>query len=380
LAILHAITGNYDVPGGWTVSPFMRLTDLRLPVEGEPIGAEEYPLFRSFWNMTAPYGQQMLVPDVLLTGKPYPIKAMLVSGGNPAASWPDSEKLKKAFAKLDMLVVMDLFMSETAEMADIVLPACSSLEMTGLAYNYGLTGGMPFVMLSRKIIERQGESWPDWKFYTELGRRMGYGEYFPWNSDEEVAEHFLAASKITMKTLDEHPEGFWFGERSYDITAKGQIRTPSGKVELYSQTLADAGYDPIPVYIAPSQSVSSDPELAKKYPLILNTGARIQEYTHWQMKHMPELRKRAPHPVAEIHPETALSYGIVDGDDIVVETRKGQIKVKASVTSDIMAGVVNVPHGWAKEVNENVLTELEPRDPVTGYPELRAMACRVQRV
>ncbi len=97
--------------------------------------------------------------------KPYPIRAMIISGGNPAASWPDSEKLKKAFAKLEMLVVMDLFMNQTAELAHIVLPACSSLEMIGLAYNYGLTGGMPFVMLNRKIIEPLGESWPDWKFY-----------------------------------------------------------------------------------------------------------------------------------------------------------------------------------------------------------------------
>ena len=128
LAILHAITGNYDVPGGWAVNPFMRLTDLRLPVQEEPIGAAEHPLFRNLLGMIAPYGQQMLLPDAILSEKPYPIKALIVSGGNPAASWPDSEKLKKAFAKLDMLVVMDLFMSQTAEMANLVLPACTSRD------------------------------------------------------------------------------------------------------------------------------------------------------------------------------------------------------------------------------------------------------------
>lgn len=380
LAILHAITGNYDVPGGWAFNPFMRLTDLRLPVEEEPIGADQFPLFRRLWNMVAPYGQQMVLPDVILSGKPYPIRAMIISGGNPAASWPDSEKLKKAFTKLDMLVVMDLFMSQTAELAHIVLPACASLEMVGLAYNYGLTGGMPFVMLNRKIIEPLGESWPDWKFYSELGRRMGYGEYFPWNSDEEVVEHLLKASKITLKDLEEHPEGIWFGERCYDIRAKNQIKTPSGKIELYSQTLADAGYDPIPIYREPTRSSVKSPELAKKYPLILNTGARIQEYTHWQMRHIPELRKLAPDPVAEIHPDTASRYGIGDADMILVETKKGQIKVKVKTTEDIMPGVINVLHGWAEELNENVLTDVEAQDPVTGYPELRALACRIRKV
>ena len=379
LAILHAITGNYDVPGGWAVNPFMRLTDLRLPVDEEPVGADRFPLFRRLWGMVAPYGQQMVLPDVILTEKPYPIKAMIISGGNPAASWPDSEKLRKAFSKLEMLVVMDLFMSQTAELAHIVLPACTSLEMTGLAYNYGLTGGIPFVMLSKKIIEPQGESWPDWKFYTELARKMGYGEYFPWNSDEEVVEHFLKASSITLKDLEAHPEGLWFGERCYDINAKNQIRTPSRKIELYSQTLADLGYDPIPVYKEPTQSPGRSPELVKQYPLILNTGARMVEYTHWQMRHVPELRRLAPDPVAEVHPDTAARYGILDGDLVIIETKKGQMKIKAKITDDILLDLINVPHGWAKELNENVLTDMEPRDPVTGYPELRALACRIRK-
>lgn len=380
LAILHAITGNYDVPGGWAVNPFMRLTDLRVPVEEEPIGAAEFPLFRRFWGMTSPYGQQMLLADAILNEKPYPIKAMIVSGGNPTASWPDSEKQRRAFEKLEMLVVMDLFMSQTAELAHIVLPACSSLEVVELAYNYGLTGGMPFVMLNRRVIDPIGESWPDWKFYSELGRRMGYGEYFPWNSDEEVTEHLLKASKITLKQLEEHPEGVWFGERCYDITAKNQIRTPSGKIELYSQTLADAGYDPIPVYREPTQSPGQSPDLVREFPLVLNTGARTVEYTHWQMRHIPELRRLAPEPVAELSPVTAAKYGIRDGDRIVVETRRGKLEIKAKLTEALMPDVVNVPHGWAKELNQNVLTELEPRDPVTGYPELRALACRIRKV
>ncbi|MGQ9646524.1 MAG: molybdopterin-containing oxidoreductase family protein [Thermodesulfobacteriota bacterium] len=379
LAILHAITGNYDVPGGWATNPFMRLTDLRIPVEEEPIGADAHPLFRRFWGMTSPYGQQMLLADVILTEKPYPIKAMIVSGGNPVAAWPDSHKFREAFRKLDLLVVMDLFMTETARLADFVLPACSSPEKLGLAYNYGLTGGMPYVLLSRRVIDPIGETWPDWRFYSELGRRMGYGEKFPWRSDEEVVEMFLKESGLTLKQLEDHPEGVWYGKRCYDITEPKQIRTPSGKIEIYSKTLAEAGYDPIPVYKEPTQSPIRSPELVKEYPLILNTGVRVPEYTHWQMRTIPALRRQAPDPIAEIHPDTARKYGIGDGNLIIVETRKGQIKVKAKTTQAIMPGVVNVLHGWEGDANESLLTELETRDPVTGYAEMRALACRIRK-
>ena len=210
---------------------------------------------------------------------------------------------------------------------------------------------------------------------------MGYREYFPWDSDEEVIEHFLEPSGMTLKQLaEDHPEGMWYGERCYDVNAKKQIRTPSGKIELYSQSLADAGEDPMPVHKEPSQSPVQDPELAKRYPLILVAGARIPEYPHWQMKNIPQLRLSAPDPIAEINVGTAREYDVVDGELIIVETNVGQVRVKASVTKDIMPGVVSLTHGWGDESNANNLTKLEPRDSVTGYAEFRNVACRIKKV
>ncbi len=378
LAILQAITGNYNRPGGWCVNPFARFSDLRLPVDGEPLGAEEFPLFRSFWGMTSPYGQQMVLPQAILSEKPYPIKAMLVSAGNPVAAWPDSRKTKAALEKLDLLVVSDLFMSETARIADIVLPVCSSVETLGLAYNYGLTMGIPFMMLSKKLIEPIGECRPDWWIYSELGRRMGYGEYFPWKTDEEVVSHMLEPSGFSLRELlEEKPTGVMFGERSTTMPEK--TRTPSGLIELFSQSLADVGEDPIPVHKEPTQSPVAAPQLAREYPLILVSGARIPEYTHWQMKSVPRLRSLAPDPVAWIHPGTAREAGVVDGDDMLVETRNGRIRVKASITDDMMPGVVSVAHGWEEDANTNLLTELEAKDPITGYCEFRNLACRIKK-
>jgi anaerobic selenocysteine-containing dehydrogenase len=380
LAMLQVVTGNIDVPGGWVNVPFPRLGSLHIKVDEDPIGAAEHPLFYRLWGREAPYGQTMYLADAILNEKPYPIKALIVTGGNPALTLPDSDKTKKALEKLDFLVVMDLFLTETAKMADIVLPACSFLERSGVGYVYAVTSGLPYILLRKKVIEPLGECWSDWKFWCELGRRMGYAGLFPWQTDEEVAEHWLKPTGLTANQLaEQNPAGVFFADKKYNMTQRGEFRTPSGKVELYSPTLAEHGYDPLPVYIEPSQSPVSSLELARQYPLILTTGARILEYTHTQMRNVPQLRQSAPEPIAEVYPDTAREYGVADGDTIAVETRKGRIEIKVRVTEDLLPGVVSIPHGWA-EANANLLTELEPRDPVTGYTQLKVLLCRIKKL
>ena len=380
LAILQAVTGNVDVPGGWVNVPFPRLGSLHIKVDEAPIGAAEHPLFYRLWGRQSPYGQTMYLADAILDEKPYPIKALIVTGGNPALTLPDSGRIKKALDKLELLVVIDLFMTKTAEMADIVLPACSFMERSGIGYVYSVTSGLPYILLRKRVIEPLGECLPDWKFWCELGRRMGYGDLFPWQTDDEVVEYWLKPSGLTIKQLtEENPAGVFFAEKKYDMAQKGEFRTPSKKIEIYSQTLAEHGYDPLPNHIEPSQSPISRPELASMYPLILTTGARILEYTHTQFRDVPALRQTAPEPIAEVHPDTARKYGVTDGDTIAIETRKGQIRIKARTTEDLLPHVVSIPHGWA-EANANLLTELEPRDPVTGYAELKALLCRIRKL
>jgi anaerobic selenocysteine-containing dehydrogenase len=132
--------------------------------------------------------------------------------------------------------------------------------------------------------------------------------------------------------------------------------------------------------VEPSKSPISSPELYKKYPVILTTGSRVPEYTHSQfrVRGVSTLEKAAPEPLAEIHPETAKKYGISDGDMMTVETVKGKINIKARTTEDLMPGILSIPHGWAN-ANANELTELEPRDPVTGYTEMKALLCRISK-
>ena len=378
MAILQIITGNLEIPGSWITIPFIRLGDLRVTEISEPIGADEHPLFRRFWGRTSPYGQQMLFADSVMDGRPYPLKALIVNGGNPALTLPDSVRVRQAMRKLDFMVVMDLFMTDTAELADMVLPACSFLEKSGVGYVYGVNTGIPYALLRKKVIEPVGESWPDWKIWTELGRRMGYGEFFPWNSDEEVVDFFLKPSGLTREQLEkEHPEGMFYVDEEHKYQG-GVYRTPSNKIEIYSETLLENGYDPLPVFVEPSQSPLSNPELAEKFPVILTTGARIPQYTHTQFRNIPSLRKDAPEPLAEMNPETAKKYGITDGDIISVETLKGKIVMKAHTDEELSAGIVSIPHGWS-EANANFLTQLEPRDPITGYTEMKALLCRIKK-
>ncbi|MFH1122380.1 MAG: molybdopterin-dependent oxidoreductase, partial [Pseudomonadota bacterium] len=329
LALLQTITGNIENPGGWVASRIIPLTDLRVPVEDVlPLGEEEYPLHNVLWGRRAAYGHAMLFPKAALTGKPYPVKALLVTAGNPALTMPDSKTYRKALEKLDLVVTIDLFMTETAELSDIVLPACSFLEQTGIGgYPVGLMHGISYIMQRKKVIEPIGESKPDWLIWSELGRRMGYGEYFPWKTDEEMVDHLLVPSKLSLKKLAEHPEGILYAPKSYDLYKSRGFKTPSQKIEITSGTLAEAGFDPLPTYREPSRSPVSTPELAKEYPLIMITGARIKEYIHTQLRNIPEIRQLAPEPVAELHPAAASKYGIADGKEMIVETKEGSIKL-----------------------------------------------------
>ncbi|MEM2093057.1 MAG: molybdopterin-dependent oxidoreductase [Candidatus Bathyarchaeia archaeon] len=375
LAILQTITGNIQVPGGWTRVPRLRF-GVKLSLIGKPMGADEYPLFYQIWGRTSAFGQAMLFPEMAITGKPYPIKALIVTGGNPALTMPESKKFREALEKLDLLVVMDLFMTETAELAHFVLPACSFLEKTGIAYDYGVCHGIPYVLLRKKAIEPVGESWPEWKFWTELGRRMGYQDKFPWNSDDDVVKYQLEGTGITLEDLKAKPSGFIFTAKEYGVKGFG---TPSGKVEIYSKTLEEYGYDPLPTPRDSPYGIFGEAEISKDYPLILTTGARLIEYTHSQMRNIPQLRAREPDPIAEIHPSTAAEYGIADGETVIVETRKGSIKIKVKCSGDILPSVVSIPHGWA-QANVNFLTDMDTRDPISGYPDLKALRCMIKKI
>jgi len=374
-AILMAITGNLDVPGGNVYLPILRMTQLRVKgnVDTSEVVGVDYPVYNRF------VGETTCLPlaETIITGKPYPIKAMIVHGSNPALIWPDSNKVKQALSQLDFLVVSDLFMSETARLADIFLPSITFWE-GDILKDYQFVG-LPMVVLANKVVEPLGECRDNWQIWAELGRRMGYAEYFPWQTTDELINDLLEPSGMTVEQLREHPSGVWYGNmgQKQKYLEKG-LKTPSGKVELFSETLEGYGYAPLPEFAEPLPAIADTPELAEDYPLILTTGARMSPFTHSRHRNVARLRKLAPYPAVEINTGTAQEMGIATDDWVIVESLRGNLRIRARVTDDIHSRVVSITHGW-EEANVNLLTDGDARDPISAYPAYKSVICRVTK-
>jgi len=373
LACLIAICGNYDVPGGSTFSRTLKQRSLRLSKEltGE-VGAS-YPLFSRFIreSSSAP------VTDAILEGKPYPVKALIINGSNIVQTWPETKKVKQAFEQLDLSVVMDMFMNETAQMADVFLPAASFVEST--VFKDYAPVSLPMVVLSEQAVKPLGNSWPDWKFWVELGRKMGREEHFPWETDDELYATLLEPANLSVQQLKERPGGTFHHDREQQRYLAEGFHTPSGKVELYSELMEQYGYDPLPTHHEPAESPISKPDLVKEYPLVLITGAKVGGYTHSQLRNVEVMRKRHPEPLVSIHPDTAKRLGMAEGDMAEVKTSRGRVLMKTHVTPDIHPNVVSLPHGWGKDANANLLTSSQEMDPISGFPAFKSMLCCISK-
>lgn len=376
-SVLQAITGNINVPGGWVTG---RAPRFGIPGHsadnGAPLGAEQYPLFHDLWGAKSPYGVVTMVPESI----PEKLKAFIVVGGNPLVSMPDSNAFKEAFNQLDLLVVHDLFMTETAKAAHYVLPACSHLEKWGVAYTYNVCHCIPYLMLRKKCIEPLNKAWSEFKFLKELGIRIGAEKNFPWESEEKFVESILEPTGLSFDhLLNIKPEGDFFAEKQYG-SPEGLFRTPSGKIDIYSDTMKQAGFDPLPAYLEPERGPNrADNAFLEKYPLILSVGNRNLYYTHSQHREVASLKKICPEGISEIGPETAKIYGIKDGDKTLISTNTGQIKMKVCVDDRVAEGVILVPHGWGGEANANLLTDVTCREPIMGYPDLKSLQCNIQK-
>ena len=376
-SVLQTITGNINIPGGWVTSPAPRFGNPGFSLGGgDPLGSEEYPLFFNLWGRKAPYGVVTMVPDSI----PEKLKAFLVVGGNPLVSMPDSNAFREAFAKLELLVVHDLFMTETAKAAHYILPACSHLEKWGVAYTYNVCHCIPYLMLRKPCIEPLNESWSEWRFLTGLSGRLGLAEDFPWESEEQFVRFMLEPTGLSFDyLLNEKPEGDYYAEKKY-TTKEGLFRTPSGKIEIYSDTLEKAGFDPLPSFLEPERGpLRGNSAFLKKYPLILSVGNRSIYYTHSQQRGVSALKAIVPEALTEIGPQTAQRYGIEDGDAIFVESNRGRVKMKARIDNRVAEGVVLVPHGWGGDANGNLLTDVNCREPIMGYPDQKSLQCAIRK-
>jgi anaerobic selenocysteine-containing dehydrogenase len=281
---------------------------------------------------------------------------------------------------------MDLFMTPSAELADLVLPAASWLELDALtAFPYFAET----TALAQQKIVQVGECKQDELVFAELARRMKLGV-----GEEDIETVFDARLKSAGKSFRQLThDGFAFTPITYRKHEQDNagFRTESGKIELYSLALEKLGYDPLPTYREPPESPLSTPDVAADYPLVLTSGARVLNFFTSEHRQLHRLRRSHPEPLADLHPDTAKEFDIEDGDWIWIETRRGKIRQKANITDGIDRRVINIEFGWwfperkdrekgIWQSNANVLTDQgPPYDPAMGTYQLRALLCRVSK-
>ena len=385
ISILRAITGNLGIPGGEVllaplpiIRPgyFMLLKEfLRKPEE--TLGGEFKLAVRSAFSP-----RQSLVKGIL-EEKPYPIKGALLFGTNPLVSFPNAKETYQALMKLELLVVAELFMTPSAALADVVLPVAANGEFNELGPYPPFTG---VLQAYPKLVEPPGECWSDIKIINELAKKLGLGKYF-WENEEEALDLLLQPSGLSFQEFKQ--KRVIEGEKIYRPSQDGRFRTPSGKVEIYSERLKNMGYSPIPTFDELSQTGFNRPELTEEYPLVL-TSAKEPTFCHSAYRNITSLRKITREPSVELNPETAQRLGVKEGEWVYIETRKGRIKQKLALNNELDPRVVVVSYGWWfpekgpatlygwDESNLNLLTENDPpHEPTMGSVALRGIPCRV---
>ncbi len=382
IAMLAAVTGNIDVPGGNLITMLAKMA----PVTDETgtamlskehhetrLGRAQYPFLAGEACVLTPSAHNYTVWKAMLTGHPYPIKAVYCHGSNMLRTYVNTNMVADALKKIDFLVVADLFLTETAQIADVVLPAASWMERSSVTRNEQTS--INHLHLQQKVIQR-GECRSDLAILNELARRLGFGDrMFP--SEEAYFDFVLQSSRLNFEAFRE--QGVVTFPQRFKKYETGGFRTPSGKVHLYDERLADLGFDPLPGYREPSESPVSNPALAEEYPLIITTGGRVPVFRHSELRNIPILREIVPEPEASVHPETAKALGIAHGETIVVESTRGSMEAKAFVTEGIEPRVIQVPSHWRGINNVNRVMDNEACAPMIGSAQLRCQLCRVRK-
>lgn len=411
LVLLRAVTGNVDVPGASHVGEMPAFTpevDLELSDELPETQRQKglnrqllqsYSGYARVRQVTGQAGRRLpmryltsahpnLVWQAMLTGEPYPIRALVVMGSNPLLTQADSRLIYQALKSLDLLVTLEYFKTPTAMLADYILPAAGGLERPLFQTHAGIAN---IAYGGDQAVEPYYERRTDFYFWRELGLRLGQAERWPWETFQAALEATLAPAGLSWEQFCEsglyyQPGPYQKHERLDPLSGEKEgFGTPSGKVELYSELLAELGYAPLPSPPPPRLPEGS-------FPLLLTTGARKQPFYASSYRQVVSLRQMHPEPWAEMSETTAARLGLEDGCPIIVETERGQARFIVKI-AEMHPDVVSVEYGWwfpdlpACEPdlggvwisNANMLTSADNRtsDPVIGTWTYNGLPCRV---
>ncbi|MGN8961212.1 molybdopterin-containing oxidoreductase family protein [Bariatricus sp. HCP28S3_D3] len=377
---LWAITGKLDVEGGiyFNCKGLPTFKPKELPEE-ELVGTREFPMFYKFMGS----GQFARFPKAVLEDDPYPIRALILAGGSPALTFPDSKKWREVYKKLDCLIVLDRYPTEDSRYADVIFPACTLFETYKPYVDENGT-----IQLMEPAISPVGESCNDCIILGRLAKALGVGDDYPSNVEE--------LKKWLCEEMPPYAGDFGSGKkqppRIYKKYVTGGLRadgqpgfpTPSGKFEICSTLLEENGFTPYPEYTdIRSISEMNDPA----FPFIMTTGARSIHRMGVFGANLPGVAKVEPYPYMDLSPEDAKELGIDDGDWAQVTTPFGTGTFKTRLAG-MTRHCIHIPHGggsaympeaW-KIGNVNELTSLDYNDPITGFPTMKSVPCRIEKI
>jgi thiosulfate reductase / polysulfide reductase chain A len=420
-SILRAISGNLDVEGGESFNddPYELMdymSNIGFPKlinhparTRDNVNAHEVPIssvagYAAFRRAMAevhpdghPAAQYMLfasqphVYRAVLEGDPYQVRAIVVQCGEPLLNYGGAQLAHQAFTsdELELLVVMDLWQTPTAQLADYVLPAADFLEHPELAMRWGFTRAFA---AAQQVTTPRYDRHNDYEFWSEMGRRLLDPGDWP-ESLEAMFDRFLAPSGRTFHEWADGPQNWYSPKRERWKTYEERgFATTSGKVELVPYLLAEFGIDPLPTYTGPPYA-RPDVEDEDRYPLRMITGSRVMAYMGSTLRQARRLAAIHPDPIVEIHPETATAFDVRDGDWVVIERPEGSIRQRARVTDGIEPSTINVTGYWwdpkrtpgpdlsgVWESNVNMITPARTDlSSFVGDQPLRGMRCRIRR-
>ena len=385
--MLPALLGSYDVPGGFVESKQITPTK-REPADPGSKLINDYPC-----RNLKPYAHPHEILDAIRTSQPYKIRAMLSFGNNALISLPDSHRVYDCMKELEFFVCMDFFMTPTAELADIVLPAAFWPEVDAV---FTMPEFAEHTILCQQKLVQVGECRSDEDVFIDICKRMGKDYGFETQKDlldaqiAEMSTRFPELSGMSFDMLK--TKGFFTPKRRYyNYKERGGFPTPTGKYEFYSKEIESLGGDPLPDWFEPPVTPISRPDLKRQFPYVLTTGGRRQQYFISNNRQIRTLRRQYPFPLVRMHPDTAAANGIKEGDWVWIRSFNGRITQKARLEKDMDPRVVNVDFGWwypedespahgFLESNANVLTSCDNGcDSYMGSYQLRGLLCNIYK-
>ncbi len=379
---LLALTGSIGTegglmpPGGGTASldTFFHVLADRPDLEHD-IADGEFPVWNELVNNE---GQCVRLADVIMSGKPYPIRNFIGFGVN-LRMWPESDKMLAAMDQIEFSVVTELFWNEACERADFVLPACAGCEMDQV-----VVGNKNHLMLVEHMID-PGEKLPDIEIILRLAHAMELHGRFIDNADYDAYLNYtMRLTGVTLDELKAHPEGMDavnVPPRKSFSPADG-FNTPSGKIEFVSQVLEKykdiPGYDPLPVYTDWRDEITRWVPDRENYPLALVVGPRKPFLFHSRTYRTSWLSGLETHTRVTISPAEADRLGVREGDRITLTTPKGSENYFAEIDSGMLDGVVYTFHDDGLQ-DANRLVDGDYLDPISGFPGYRSYVCSLKK-